>query len=98
VLANGDLAVTYHFSLFRVWRPWLFEPGLIQKGARLTPALRRGVYIPYFRELRQMARLARRIDPAVPARDVLPLRATQPTFVKMLRRRSYLVVTDTLAL
>lgn len=55
--------IFYHFASFKRLASWLYEPGLARYGARLTPALRNQVYLPYVEELREIERWLERALP-----------------------------------
>lgn len=66
VLVGAAPLVFYHFHAFRRLAPWLFDPGLARYGARLTPQLKRTIYLPYLAELREIERRLRREIPGLP--------------------------------
>jgi hypothetical protein len=65
----------------------------------MTSVLKRHVYVPYARELRRAANLVRAAGGMVPAVDSLRLEDRTPqVLARMLRYRSFMIVTDRLAL
>jgi hypothetical protein len=99
VLVDGEPLRFYHFNRFRIVRPWLFDPALWFHGQRMTPVLKRHVYVPYARELRRAGALVRAAGGKIPAVDSLRLGDRRPqVLARMLRHRSFLIVTDRLAL
>lgn len=54
VRVDGSPLIFFHFSGLRELAPGLYDPALEAFGARLTPVLRRSVYLPYLRCLREV--------------------------------------------
>lgn len=64
--AGGVPLVFYQFRGCERILSWLFDPGLGDYGAELTPALRTTVYLPYLVELRAIEHDLRRTVPRLP--------------------------------
>jgi hypothetical protein len=95
VLADGEPLRLYHFNRFRMISPWLFDHALWVHRQRLTPVLKRHVYVPYARELRRAVKLIRAAGGAMPAIDSLRRNDRRLwVLARALRHRSLLVVTD----
>jgi hypothetical protein len=100
LLVDEDPLIFYHFSHLRVITRWLYDPwGLRRWHAGLDPIVKRQVYVPYARELRASSALIRSVGGKVPSIDnVRWSRNKLLLLADMLRHRSFLVVTDTIAL
>ena len=95
---DGVPVVYYHFSCLRIVRPWLYEPNLRIRGVLLTAAVKRLLYAPYARSLRQATRRLRAVSRAVPEQDTLARRNSQVSPIETLLHRTFLVVTDSIVL
>jgi hypothetical protein len=100
LLVDEDPLIFYHFTHFRVITSWLYAPWCLRRWhAGLDPIVKRQVYVPYARELRASSALIRSVGGKVPSIDnVRWSRNKLLLLADMLRHRSFLVVTDTIAL
>jgi hypothetical protein len=99
VWVDRDPLIFYHFVHFRTVTAWLYDTGLWRYRRRLPWTVRRHVYVPYARGLRAAGRMIRtaggRVHPVDNLRDG---RSRAASLARMLRQRSFLVVTDTFVL
>ncbi len=99
VWVDRDPLIFYHFARFRTVTAWLYDTGTWRHGRRLPWTVRRHVYVPYARGLRAAGELIRGVGGRVdPVDDVDLGRYTAPWLRRMVRTRSFLVVTDHFAL
>ena len=101
VWVDEDPLIFYHFTRLRVVTRWLYDPGIWghNRGLRLDPILRRHVYVPYARELRAARALVLGVGGRLPRSDSLRWSGNRfGLLARMLRHRSFLLVTDAFAL
>jgi hypothetical protein len=99
VLVDDQPLISYHFVRFRPVTQWLYDTGLWRFRRKMPPTVRHHVYVPYARELRSAGRLIRAIGGRPdPVDDVELGRFTAAWLRRMLRERTFLIVTDRLAL
>ena len=99
VSVDGDPLVFYHFNRLRVINRWLYDPGLWRNRIMLDPFVKRHIYVPYVRVLRAAGDRIRNVGGRVQAADGLRYgRSRMVSLMRMVRHRSFLVVTDRVAL
>jgi hypothetical protein len=101
IQVDSDPLVFFHFQGLRAVTRWLYDPAWRRYGRALQPAadIRRRIYVPYVRELQAAERRLRAIGIRCQPRDSVRLEETALRLLgQMLRRRRFLVVTDTFAL
>jgi hypothetical protein len=69
VLVDGLPLIFFHFHRLREIGPWLYAPRLTDFGARATPLVRQGIYVPYLRTLRAIHRTLQPLLPSVRVMD-----------------------------
>lgn len=55
VVVDSQPLVFFHFHALKQIRRWLYDPGLATYGVHSDSLLKRHIYVPYFRELREAA-------------------------------------------
>jgi hypothetical protein len=101
IYVDSDPLVFYHFQGLRAVTRWLYDPAWRRYGRWLQPSAnaRHRIYVPYVRELRAAERRIRAAGLAPDARDsVRSDEAGVRVLARMVRRRRFLVVTDSFAL
>jgi hypothetical protein len=101
IFVDSDPLVFYHFQGLRAVTRWLYDPAWRRYGRWMQPnsTIRHRIYVPYVRELRAAERRIREVGGVPATRD--SVRAEEDgvrVLARMLRRRRFLVVTDSFAL
>jgi hypothetical protein len=95
VIVDGDPLIFYHFSRLRVIMRCLYDPGLWRHSAKMNLVLKRHVFVPYVRDLRAAADLIRSAGGRVhPVDNLIFGQSRTLSLLRMVRHRSFLVVTD----
>jgi hypothetical protein len=101
ICVDSDPLVFYHFQGLRAITRWLYDPAWRRYGLWIRPnaTARRRIYVPYVRELRAAQRRIQALGLAPDARDSVRTEEDGArVLARMVRRRRFLVVTDTFAL
>jgi hypothetical protein len=98
IWVDSEPLVFYHFQGLRAVTRWLYDPAWRRYGRWIHPnaATRHRIYVPYVRELRAAEKRIRALGLVLDGRG--SARDRVRVLARMIRRRRFLVVTDTFAL